>query len=88
MNEMHLLATFRYVAMNPTKARRVSLAVDWPWSSTPAPLNDHDDERVKVQPLLDRIDDGGQFCNDLKNRAVLRSFGSLMTKPATAIRRG
>jgi putative transposase len=33
MDERHLLAAARYVAMNPVKAGLVKAARDWPWSS-------------------------------------------------------
>ena len=36
MDEDHLMAAFRYVALNPVKAKLVSKAEDWPWSSAGA----------------------------------------------------
>jgi putative transposase len=32
MDELHLLAAFRYVAMNPVKAKMVAQASEWAWS--------------------------------------------------------
>ncbi len=61
MDEAHLLAAFRYVAMNPVKANLVSQVADWAWSSTPAHLAGQDDALVKVQPLLERVDNVSQF---------------------------
>lgn len=61
MNETHLLAAFRYVAMNPVKAQLVRQPRDWPWASTQAHLAARDDELVSVQPLIDRVDDVAQF---------------------------
>ena len=63
MDEDHLMAAFRYVAMNPVKANLVATATDWRWSSTRAHVAGYDDERVKVKPLLDRIDNVSQFLN-------------------------
>ncbi len=38
MDEDHLMAAARYVAMNPVRARLVERAEDWPWSSVRAHL--------------------------------------------------
>lgn len=39
MDEPHLLAALRYVALNPVRARLVERAEDWGWSSTHALLD-------------------------------------------------
>jgi putative transposase len=57
MDEAHLLLAARYVALNPERARLVSRAADWPWSSLPAHLAGRDDDLVSVAPLLRRIRD-------------------------------
>lgn len=46
MDEAHLVAAFRYIALNPVKAKLVDAAVDWPWSSMPACLARRDDVLV------------------------------------------
>jgi putative transposase len=56
MDEGHLLAAVRYVAMNPVRARLCERAEDWPWSSTRAHLAGEDDGLVAVGPVLDRVD--------------------------------
>jgi putative transposase len=63
MDEFHLLAAFRYVAMNPVKAKieMVAQASDWAWSSTKAHLSGKDDGLVSVRPLLDRVDNVSEF---------------------------
>ena len=61
MDEAHLMAAFRYVAMNPVKASLAATAADWPWSSTPAHLRRQDDGLVTVRPLLDRVDRFADF---------------------------
>ena len=38
MDEAHLMAAARYVALNPVRARIVERAQDWPWSSARAHL--------------------------------------------------
>ncbi len=63
MDEEHLMAAFRYIALNPVKAKLVSAAVDWVWSSTPAHFKKKDDSLVTVKPLLDRVDLLEEFLN-------------------------
>jgi putative transposase len=59
LDEDHLMAAGRYVALNPVRARLVSRAHDWRWSSVRAHLDQRDDGLVKVAPLLDRCN--GRF---------------------------
>ncbi len=54
MDEDHLMAAVRYVSLNPVRARLVSRAQDWPWSSVRAHVAGVDDERVSVRPVLER----------------------------------
>jgi putative transposase len=61
MDEAHLLAAFRYVAMNPVEAGLVDTADQWQWSSTKAHLNGINDGLVKVKPLLERVDNVNEF---------------------------
>jgi putative transposase len=49
MDEPHLLAAARYIALNPVVAGLVSRAEDWPWSSTRAQLAGEDDELATVR---------------------------------------
>ena len=55
MDEAHLMAAVCYVNLNPVRARLVSRAEDWPWSSARAHLAGVDDNLVIVRPVLDRI---------------------------------
>ena len=61
MDEAHLMAAFRYLAMNPVKAKLAATAADWPWSSTPAHLRRQDDGLVTVRPLRERVDSFADF---------------------------
>jgi len=61
MDEDHLMAAARYVALNPVRARLVAKAADWPWSSVRAHLAGHDDGLVVVAPLVERC--GGRFAD-------------------------
>jgi putative transposase len=54
MDENYLLAAARYVELNPVRARIVTRAQDYRWSSANAHLNGVDDGLVKVQPMLQR----------------------------------
>ena len=61
MDERHLIAAARYVAMNPVRAGLAPCAGDWPWSSARAHLTGRDDALVTVAPLLERIGDFAGF---------------------------
>jgi putative transposase len=63
MDEPHLMAAFRYVALNPVKANLAASAADWPWSSTKAHLLRKDDGLVAVSPLLQRDDNLAELFN-------------------------
>ncbi len=66
MDEPHLLAAVRYIALNPVVAGLVSRAEDWPWLSTRAQLAGEDDELATVAPL----------------RALIPDFAALLAMPA------
>jgi putative transposase len=61
MDESHLIAAFRYVALNPVKAKLAATAADWRWSSARAHLRRQDDGLVTVRALLDRIENFAEF---------------------------
>jgi putative transposase len=61
MDEEHLMAASRYVALNPVRARLVERAEDWRWSSVGAHLSSRDDGLVRVAPLIERC--GGRFAD-------------------------
>jgi putative transposase len=48
MDEAHLIAAARYIALNPVRARLVARPQDWDWSSARAHLAGRDNELVKV----------------------------------------
>jgi putative transposase len=68
MDEPHLLAAARYIALNPVVAGLVSRAEDWPWSSTRAQLAGEDDEFATVAPV----------------RALVPDFAAFLTLPTDA----
>ena len=68
MDEEHLMAAARYVALNPVRAGLAARAWDWRWSSVRAHLAARDDALAAVAPLLER-------CNF--------RFGDLIDAPAS-----
>jgi len=61
MDETHLLATVRYVEMNPVRAGMCRRPQDWPWSSVHAHLTNRNDPMVSRTPILSRISDWAAF---------------------------
>ena len=61
MDEDHLMAAARYVALNPVWAGLVARPEDWRWSSVGAHLAGRDDGLVETAPLIERC--GGQFAD-------------------------
>jgi len=61
MDEQHLLATARYVKMNPVGAKWVKNPEDYRWSSVHAHLREKDDELTKVAPLLELVPEWRSF---------------------------
>jgi len=57
MDEAHLGAALRYVALNPVRAGLVARAADWPWSSVAAQLGRIDDNITCVEPVRERYPD-------------------------------
>jgi putative transposase len=64
MDEEHLMAAFRYVALNPVRARLAKRAQDWQWSSAKGHLSGKSDRHVRVEPALDRIADFAAFLEE------------------------
>lgn len=58
MDEAHLGAALRYVALNPVRARLVARAADWRWSSVHACLDpEPGDGLTRTGPVLSRYPD-------------------------------
>ena len=57
MDERYLMATVRYVELNPVVANLCDRAQDWPWSSAQAHITQLDDDLVIVKPMLERVPD-------------------------------
>ena len=54
LDEPHLRASARHIALNPLRARLVERTDAWPWTSTAALLTGRNDGLVEVAPLLAR----------------------------------
>ncbi len=61
MDESHLAAALRYIALNPVRARLVERAQDWAWSSLHAHLRGADDGVTNIAPALARFPHFGEF---------------------------
>ena len=61
MDEQYLLATARYIELNPVKAGLVKQPGDYKWSSAQAHLEGEDDLLVKAEPLLSIVPDWRDF---------------------------
>jgi putative transposase len=57
MDEDHLLAALRYVAMNPVRAGLCERASDWPWSSASAQLGVAADGMTRTDLVRQRVPD-------------------------------
>jgi putative transposase len=64
MDEAHLLAAVRYIALNPVRARLVARAADWRWSSVHALLAGSDDGLTTVAPVLARCPGFAQLLDE------------------------
>ena len=61
MDEDYLLATCRYVELNPVRAKLAGRPEDYRWSSARAHLAGKDDTLVRVKPMLDQISDWAEL---------------------------
>ena len=92
--DRHLLTAIRYVESNPSRARLVPRAEDWPWSSLGAPADIKD--RLVAESPVPRTPDWLELVNQpLPNLARIRDcvvrgrpFGSLVWTAKTAARHG
>ena len=70
MDEEYLQQAFRYVALNPVRARWVARPDDWAWSSTKAHLAGADGHVVTAAPALERIGDFRAFLGEEFDEAM------------------
>jgi putative transposase len=84
MDEEHLAAAARYVALNPVRAGLVERAEQWPWSSARAHLAGNDDGLVEVAPLLERYGEFAAFLDAPEDQHATRKLrtGETTGRPA------
>jgi putative transposase len=70
MDEDHLGAAVRYIALNPVRARLVDHARDWRWSSVHAHLAAREDGVTAVAPVLGRYPDFAAFIESAPDEAA------------------
>ena len=74
MDERYLLATVRYVELNPVQAKLCANAANWRWSSAKAHLTGRDDQVVTTAPMLERVADWKSFLSTKDDRdGLIRS---------------
>jgi putative transposase len=64
MDEEHLMATVRYVELNPVRAGLCSDPREWPWSSVHAHYRGDDDALVDVKPMLNRVSEWSAYLSE------------------------
>ncbi|MFT5889321.1 MAG: putative transposase [Zhongshania sp.] len=76
MDEEYLLATVRYVELNPVKAKLCTSVEMWPWSSANAHIQACDDHVVTVGPMLERVKHWQQYLaqENAKISASIKQF--------------
>ncbi len=75
MDEAHLGAALRYVALNPVRARLVERAADWRWSSLHACLDpERGDGLTRTAPVLSRYPDFAAVIADGDDEALSRGL--------------
>ena len=74
MDEEHLMAAARYLALNPVRARLVERAEDWRWSSVGAHLSGRDDGLASVAPLIERY---GRFADLIETGPPAEALSAL-----------
>ncbi|MFN2258702.1 MAG: transposase, partial [Parasphingopyxis sp.] len=80
MDEAHLGAALRYIALNPVQARLVERAEDWKWSSLHAHLGRVEDDGVTtVAPVRERYPDFAAMLEAGEEQAALERLFKAQT---------
>jgi putative transposase len=74
MDEPYLLAAARYIELNPVRAKLVSDAAEWRWSSAKAHLSGRDDRLVEVAPMRALVADWRGLLNSAIPEEELRDL--------------
>ena len=85
MDERHLLAAFRYLALNPVRAGLVARAQDWRHGSVRAHLSGRSNSLVDVAPALARVADFRDWLDEDESEAeeaAISGEGAAIGRPA------
>jgi len=74
MNEQHLIASVRYVELNPVRARLCARAEEWQWSSALDHLGLRSSTFVNTEAMLERILDWNAYLNEGEERTQLEAI--------------
>jgi len=74
MDENYLLATARYIELNPVRAKLVSQPEDFQWSSVKHHLGLHDDPVIRNSPLQEIVGDWKAFLSESENEELARKI--------------
>jgi putative transposase len=75
LDEPHLLAALRYVALNPVRARLAGRAQDWRWSSVHALLDPRQGDGITdTAPVLERAPDFAALLRSGENEELSRAL--------------
>lgn len=74
MDEEHLLTAGRYVELTPVRAKMVTQADEYKWSSARAHLAGQDDLLVKVGPMLSMVGDWSMCLAEPETESVYEEF--------------
>lgn len=74
MDEDHLAHAIRYVSLNPVRARLVTQAQDWPWSSVRAHLTGQSDGLTDLAPVRDRFPNFADLLGAVEDEAATNAL--------------
>ncbi|MFH1096014.1 MAG: transposase, partial [Candidatus Desantisbacteria bacterium] len=71
MDERYLLATARYIELNPVRAKLVQMPWEYEWSSANAHMTGKDDKLIKTKALLSIVENWEKFLMSGLNKDVV-----------------
>jgi putative transposase len=79
MDEGHLTEAFKYVLLNPVRAKLVTKPEAWEWSSAKAYLKSKDDGLTQTAPMLSRFPDMKSLLAEAENENNLKRLRAAET---------
>jgi putative transposase len=74
MDEPHLLAATRYIALNPVRSKLCTRPKDYPWSSATFHVKSKPDPLVGQSPLVDMVTDWKEFLADEPSASTITAL--------------